>query len=223
MKQLLGLLSLTLLFFSCCSQPRVIFDPTHPGVAQVSNDCYLLNFTEEEGGVIQNVYYENDLIIEKIEDTYPDSERNYRLTQARILDDGESLISSTFHKAPKLSMNRSYVILDDDRGIKLSWTVKNTGKSSISGKRTIRFLIKGSKIETSLQKSVLRIDLTSASGEELSLFLENSADYAENEYLLPYAQITDDGLILELRDTQNFQRSPKQRAHWWFTLRVEER
>ena len=217
-----GLL-LSLLSFSCCSRPKIIFDASRPGITQVTNDCYTLNFSEEDGGVVQEVYFENDLILEKIEDIYPTQSNNYRLTKARILDDGESLISATYHKQPKLTMNRSFVILDDDQGLKLSWTVKNTGKEVIKGQRTIRFLIKGSKIESALKNGLLKVDLETASGQELSLFLENSAEHASGQVLIPYSQVNQEGMILELRDSAEFKRAPKQRAHWWFILRVEER
>ena len=211
------------LCFSCYSRPRIIFDASRPGITQVTNDCYTLNFSAEDGGVVQDVYFENDLILEKIEDVYPTPSNNYRLSKARILDDGESLISATYHKQPKLTMNRSFVILDDDQGLKLSWTVKNTGKDVITGQRTIRFLIKGSEIESTLKNGLLKIDLVTASGQELSLFLENSAEQATGQVLIPYSQVNQEGMILELRDSSEFKRAPKQRAHWWFILRVEER
>ena len=136
MYKFLLLLASSLFFFSCsCGRPLVLEDPQDVDHLTLKNDCYSLEYNNLRGGTVKEISYHGHALISALEDSYPGEENNYRLSLAHTIDDGESILSSTFHRQPKLTMNRSYVILDEGQGVKLKWVMKNTGSVPFLGKR----------------------------------------------------------------------------------------
>ena len=188
----------------------------------LKNDCYSIEYNNLDGGTIKEISYQGHALISDLVDAYPDKENNYRLSLAHPIDDGESIISSTYHRRPKLTMNRSYVILDDCQGVKLKWVMKNTGVEPFAGKRSIRLQIKGEKITYENQGQTLIVKLTNPEGDDLVLTLSNSEPSSANSFFKTYIKQLPGSLQVEFRELNGFKRGPKQGLSWWLTLRVEE-
>ena len=218
MKTLLPLLFAALICSACCSRPEVT--TLGNSRTQLSNQCYDIIFNSEAGGHIETITWDGELIGGPLLDFYPSAGENFRLSRGLQLNDGESIICATYHKKPRLTMNRSFVILDNQAGLKISWTGKNTGKETISGHRLFRLPLAGEVLDHRIDSNQLTLKIKAASGKTITLALQIMSD--DNNTFDISLDRHKNQTVIEFRDAAEISRTPRQRTHWWLILRAAE-
>ncbi|WDE98386.1 hypothetical protein PQO03_21470 [Lentisphaera profundi] len=116
-------------FCACINKPEV--EVLNANQLQISQDAFKVVYQKSDGGYLGLALFSDKHAFTSLKDSFPNSEKNFRLSPSSDIHDTESIISRTFHSDPKLSVSRSFLLKENT--LELNWHFKNTSQQTING------------------------------------------------------------------------------------------
>lgn len=212
MKYFLSIIFLSI-FAGCTSvetsvlttEKNVVMNSTEKCTFSSPEEKLKLVFSPDNGGQIVSIFWEGEKIAEKVQETYPNKDLDFKKLSPRVIDDGTGLIIVDSKVSGEYQLRRSYSIKylenTEEHVVEVIYNVKNYSSEKAIDQQWIQALSLPKSLNINIQKSGL-----SGSNEKMSFEIE-----AVNVFDL---SVESNGNLVQIGNTKQFKLGTKERLSW---------